>query len=271
MVSLLPLSFFGAAIAVASIFVVPFWVQETEEEQSAPPQGSGAFFDNVAPRYDILNRAISLGLDQSWRRAAAAAAATPAQAGVSDVQTSALDVASGTGDLALMLSSRFDSVHAIDPSPEMLARLRKKTGPAVHSVHGVAESLPFDTGRFDAVTVAFGVRNFADRKRGIGEMARVLVAGGRLVVLEASVPMGQDPFQAAARIFIRKIMPAIGATVSGRFSDYKYLSTSMEAFPPPAEFIELLQEAGFEVESHQRLWPLGTGPDMYVAVRATVD
>lgn len=269
MVSLLPLSFLGVIVAVAFVYVGPFLVEKGNDE-SAPPQGSGAFFDNVAPRYDILNRAISLGLDQSWRRAAAAAA-TSAQPEISEVRTSALDVASGTGDLALMLSSRFDSVHAIDPSHEMLARLRKKTGSAVHSVHGEAENLPFKTGQFDAVTVAFGVRNFADRKRGIREMARVLSVGGRLVVLEASVPMGHGPFQVAARFFIRKIMPAIGATVSGRFNDYKYLSTSMEAFPHPAEFVELLRQAGFDVESHQRLWPFGTGPDMYVAVRATVD
>lgn len=268
MVSLLLPALLGVAIAVASISVVPFLAVDSWEDEAAPPQGSGAFFDNVAPRYDVLNRAISLGLDQSWRQAAASAAAS-GLSNDSNARTSALDVASGTGDLALMLSSSFDSVHALDPSHEMLARLRKKAGPAVHSVHGEAENLPFSTEQFDAVTVAFGVRNFADRRRGIGEMARVLAVGGRLVVLEASLPMGQGPFHAAARFFIRKIMPSIGAAVSGRFSDYKYLSTSMEAFPEPAEFAELLRQAGLKVESHQRLWPLGTGPDMYVAIRAT--
>lgn len=272
MVSLFPLSIFGIAVAIASIYIVPSLVEEARNDQSAPPQGSGAFFDKVAPRYDLLNRAISLGLDQSWRRAAAEAA-KPSHINSPNARTSALDVATGTGDLALILGSsgNFDNVHAIDPSHEMLARLRRKTGPVVHSVHGAAEDLPFESGQFDAVTVAFGVRNFADRKRGIAEMARVLGAGGRLVVLEASVPMGQGPFHSAARLFIRKIMPAIGATVAGRFSDYKYLSTSMEAFPQPAEFVQLLQQAGFELESHQRLWPFGTGPDMYVAVRVAME
>jgi demethylmenaquinone methyltransferase / 2-methoxy-6-polyprenyl-1,4-benzoquinol methylase len=265
---LLALSFLGAAVAVATFYVLSL-VQNVSDTTS-PPQGSGAFFDKLAPRYDLLNRAISLGLDQSWRRAAAQAASPPQNPDETrPMSASALDVATGTGDLALILalSGDFDEVHAIDPSQEMLSRLRSKAGAAVQSLLGAAESLPFSDGRFHAVTVAFGVRNFADRTVGLSEMARVLAPGGRLVVLEASVPAGRGLFQAAARFFIRRIMPLMGATLSGRFSDYNYLSTSMAAFPQPEEFVRLLRLAGLQVEKHERLWPFGSGPDLYVAVK----
>lgn len=259
----------AAAFAALGVALSPYF-RQSNLQPSHPnvPLGSGRFFDRVAPRYDFLNRAISLGLDQSWRRAAAAAAkpltTRPSAA------TSALDVATGTGDLALCLvdTGAFASVHALDPSHEMLFRLSEKTHGSVRAVAGVAEDLPFDAAAFDAVTVAFGVRNFADRRAGIAEMARVLKSGGRLVVLEASVPVGRGPVPVAARFFIRAVMPTIGATVSGRFEDYRYLSTSMALFPQPEVFMGMLEEAGLTVESHQRLWPLETGPDLYVARKA---
>jgi demethylmenaquinone methyltransferase / 2-methoxy-6-polyprenyl-1,4-benzoquinol methylase len=254
----------GIVAALTAIALAPASTPTAASDRSAP-QGSGRFFDGVAPRYDLLNRAISLGLDQSWRRAAAAAAAPDG----APPAALALDVATGTGDLAIILAAggAFGDVHAVDPSAEMLSRLRSKAGGAVRAVSGAAEDLPFEDGRFDAVTVAFGVRNFADRELGLREMARVLRLGGRLVVLEASAPSGRGPADVAARFFIRKIMPAMGAIVSGRFSDYSYLSASMSLFPAPEEFTRMLRDAGLHVQSHRRLWPLGVGPDLYVAVK----
>lgn len=267
--TLFVLSVLGVAVAIATLRAVP--LLRASPDLSTTPQGGGAFFDKVAPRYDVLNRAISLGLDQSWRRAAAKAA-QPLRSAQQSTSTgvSALDVATGTGDLAIMLASSgdFDNVHAIDPSHVMLSKLQLKAGTTVRTFLGAAEKLPFDDGQFNAVTVAFGVRNFANREQGLREMSRVLVSGGRLVILEVSVPIGQGAFDVAARFFIRTIMPGIGAIVSGRFSDYKYLSTSMAAFPQPEDFVPLLRQAGMELESHCRLWPFGTGPDLYIAIKS---
>jgi demethylmenaquinone methyltransferase / 2-methoxy-6-polyprenyl-1,4-benzoquinol methylase len=223
--------------------------------------GSGHFFDDVAPSYDVLNRVISLGLDQSWRRAAVAAAGSGARA---------LDVATGTGDLAALLraSAAFGDISAIDPSTEMLACMRTKSSVSgVHIFQGSAEQLPFEDASFDAVTVAFGVRNFADRPRGLAEIARVLRPHGRLVVLEASEPDGAGPMDTLARLFIRRIMPVIAAAVSGSPGAYRYLSDSMGRFPKPPVFQSMLLDAGLSVDSHKRLWPYGTGPDLYVAVK----
>lgn len=253
-------------VAVLAVSLTPYLRTTLTPSEDNVPLGSGLFFDRVAPRYDFLNRAISLGLDQSWRRATAAAAISPS----SPSDPIVLDVATGTGDLALILASggAFAETHALDPSLEMLSRLATKPhGESIRAVAGSAESLPYSTEKFDAVTVAFGVRNFADRTRGLAEMGRVLKSGGRLVVLEASVPEGGGLVAPAARFFIRVVMPAIGAVVSGRAKDYRYLSSSMAAFPGPEMFQSMLEEAGFVVESHQRLWPSGAGPDLYVAVK----
>jgi demethylmenaquinone methyltransferase / 2-methoxy-6-polyprenyl-1,4-benzoquinol methylase len=238
-----------------------------EPAAAAATPGSGRFFDAVAPSYDVLNRLISLGLDQSWRRAAAAAAAASTDA---VAREDVLDLAAGTGDLAFLLAETdaFGAVVALDPSEQMLARLRAKPrARGVRTVQGIAEELPFEDSRFRAVTVAFGVRNFANRTQGLREVYRVLKPGGRLVVLEASVPAGSGWTAVAARFFIQVVMPRVGRLVSG-VDAYRYLRDSMAAFPGPEQFRGMLHEAGFHVLSNKRLWPFETGPDMYVAVKA---
>lgn len=338
------LALFAAALAAVAAFLAGPLATKSSADPSVP-LGSGNFFDGVAPSYDLLNRVISLGLDQSWRREASKAAAGPDVASRATVHTllsavastgktaniarenevvsgeeeprvvlsisgmdcqgcvsqveaalsrvdgvtsvdvtleppravverkivtgTVLDVAAGTGDLACILRDEgaFDKVVALDPSEQMLSRLRLKAGKSIDAVLGVAEELPYDDFSFNALTVAFGVRNFRDREKGLLEMFRVLKMNGRLVVLEASVPRGNGLFHKAARQFIRSVMPVVGALVSGRFADYKYLSRSMNAFPGPPKFIAMLEHAGFKVESHRRLWPFETGPDMYVAVK----
>jgi demethylmenaquinone methyltransferase / 2-methoxy-6-polyprenyl-1,4-benzoquinol methylase len=249
----------AALFALTAMRLAPLAAPASSITEAA--QGSGRFFDDVAPTYDLLNRFISLGLDMSWRRAAANAAGSG---------MTVLDVATGTGDLAAMLvaGSAFAQVTAIDPSTEMLARMRtKRSVSTVRIVLGTAEELPFDDGTFDAVTVAFGVRNFANRGKGLAEMARVLRPNGRLVILEASEPDESGVMPALARMFIRRVVPIIATLLSGSPDAYRYLRDSMGPFPKPQIFQRMLHDVGLAVESHERLWPFGTGPDMYVGVK----
>lgn len=211
-----------------------------------PRAGSGQMFDKIAARYDALNRVISLGIDQRWRRRAAAAVALDGDGAGDDV----LDVATGTCDLALAVARRFPAARVVglDPSTRMLARgwekiVAGKLFDRVALVAGDAEQLPFADARFAGATVGFGVRNFADRARGLGELARVIRPGGRLVVLELS-----EPRSALARAHVHGVVPAIGALLSGR-AEYRYLARSIARFPPAAEFAAELDRAGFEVET----------------------
>jgi demethylmenaquinone methyltransferase / 2-methoxy-6-polyprenyl-1,4-benzoquinol methylase len=199
-------------------------------------------FDRVAARYDLLNSLMSAGLHHRWRERAA----DRAELGPGD---SVLDVCCGTGDLALELSARvMPGGHVIgcDFSEPMLDLAREKT--ASRGAEGVrfewadALSLPYDAGRFDAVTVGFGVRNFADRDRGLREMTRVLRPGGRLVVLEFTEPR-RLPFSAFYALWFDRIAPILG-----RLSDdpeaYAYLAESVHSFPDPHGLAEKMDAAG---------------------------
>lgn len=225
--------------------------------------GSGQFFDEIAPTYDLLNHVISLGYHITWRRTA-----------ISKIlpTNSVLDVSTGTGDVALAIATNHSvRVVALDPSTEMLAYARNKhtaagdlVGP-IEFVQGFVEDLPFNDASFDAVTVAFGVRNFADRLKGLSEIARVLVPNGTVVILEVSLPTRSGPLSAAARFFVKRIVPIMGTVISGNTRAYEYLGNSMDEFPDNVEFSGLLNRAGLRVISYDRLPPLGNGPDLYVA------
>lgn len=255
------------AAAMLSFFLAS---QTSKEYTKRPPEGatpgSGTFFDNIAHRYDPLNRIISLGMDAEWRRVAIAEA-LPAK--------SVLDVSTGTADLAIAVAERSSRIRVvgIDPSKEMLARGREKitlAGDRLHNIQlieGVAENLPFESESFDAVVVAFGVRNFQNREKGLSEMVRVLKAGGRLVILELSTPSGTDIKAIVARVFINEVMPKVASVISGSPSAYQYLSESMTTFPPADKFMDMLRTKGLAVKSHSRLSPLGLGPDLYTAVK----
>lgn len=229
----------------------------------APEKGPvvAAMFDRIAPRYDRLNRLLSAGIDVAWRREAVREA-------MADAPDRVLDVATGTADLALMLKrARPEAeVVGVDFAEAMLDVGRRKAARAALDVpllHGDALSLPFESGRFDAVTVAYGLRNFADVAAGLREMRRVLRVGGRVVVLEFPPPPANLAGR-ALRWYGRSVMPTIGGWISGDRTAYAYLPASTEAFLTPQQLDAALEAAGFARVRH-RLQSFGVSA-VHVAV-----
>jgi demethylmenaquinone methyltransferase/2-methoxy-6-polyprenyl-1,4-benzoquinol methylase len=216
-------------------------------EQLAPlPQlGSGEMFDRIAPRYDFVNRVLSLGLDQRWRRRVVKSLQLGDRPRV-------LDVATGTGDLAIAIARGCPgaTVVGLDPSPKMLAiahdkLMRADLGSRVSLVEGDAQALPFRDCELDAATIAFGIRNVPDRALALRELARVVRPGGRIAVLELGEPR-KGVLGAAARFHCRFVVPRLGALLGGK-REYRYLQTSVAAFPPPEQFAEMMRGAGLTV------------------------
>jgi demethylmenaquinone methyltransferase/2-methoxy-6-polyprenyl-1,4-benzoquinol methylase len=201
-------------------------------------------FDRIASHYDAMNSVMTAGLHHRWRARAADRAAL-------DPGDSALDVCCGTGDLALELGGRVGpsgSVIGCDFSEPMLDLAREKaqergeTG--VRFEWADALELPYDDGRFDAVTVGFGVRNLADLDRGLREMARVLAPGGRLVILEITQPH-RPPLSTFYSLWFDRIVPLLG-TAAGDRDAYSYLPESVRSFPAPAELAAKMDAAGLK-------------------------
>lgn len=215
-------------------------------KSAAARGGSGAMFDGIAVRYDLLNRIISLGIDQGWRRKTVAALELGPEARV-------LDLATGTADLAIQIARTAGGSHVVglDPSGGMLAvgeaKIRKLgLAERVELVRGDAENLPFSDDSFDGVSMAFGIRNVPGRARALAEMARVVRPSGHVAILELSEPRGgiMGPL---ARFHVHTVVPRIGALLSGS-REYRYLQESIARFPPPAEFARLMEQAGLIVE-----------------------
>jgi demethylmenaquinone methyltransferase/2-methoxy-6-polyprenyl-1,4-benzoquinol methylase len=207
--------------------------------------GSGAMFDAIARRYDLLNRILSMGIDRRWRKRTVAALGDPSRV---------LDVATGTGDLAIAIAKRYPgaTVVGIDPSEKMLEVGRGKVGDLPITLEaGDAQALPYPDDSFDAATIAFGIRNVPDRARGLAEMARVVRPGGRVAVLELSEPKG-GVMGPLARFHVHVLVPRIGALLSGA-REYRYLQRSIAAFPPPEEFAAMMERAGLAIEQVDRL------------------
>jgi len=210
--------------------------------------GSGAMFDAIAPRYDLLNRLISLGVDQRWRRLTVESLRLAEGARV-------LDLATGTADLAIQIARRHPSTQLVglDPSSGMLTIGRTKVergglADRLTLVEGDAQALPFPDASFDGVCMAFGIRNVQDRPCALREMARVTRPGGRIAILELSEPRG-GLMGALARFHVHTVVPAMGALLSGK-REYRYLQESIARFPPPEEFAAIMREAGLdEVEA----------------------
>jgi demethylmenaquinone methyltransferase / 2-methoxy-6-polyprenyl-1,4-benzoquinol methylase len=206
----------------------------TTETGRLPAEGVRAMFDRISPVYDAMNRAMTLGLDQRWRRATAAAVVRPGD--------HVLDVCCGTGDLALAARRAGGRLTGVDFSERMLERARRKA-PEIEWVHGDALALPFADDVFDAATVGFGVRNLEDLERGIFELRRALRPGGRLAILEITRPRG--PLAPFYRLWFDGLVPLFGKLLPGG-SAYTYLPASVRRFPGPEELAELLRASGFE-------------------------
>lgn len=215
-------------------------------------RGIRDMFDAIAPRYDLLNRLLSLGIDRRWRTFAVGQLHVPPGGRV-------LDVATGTGDVALEIASRTDDSVAIvgeDFTQGMLVHGREKVvrSPYAHRislVNAPCEAMPHPEGIFDGVTIAFGIRNVVDRLSGLMEMRRVLKPGGRAVILEFSNPRSRL-FKALYYFYFRRILPFIGGLLSTR-SAYQYLPDSVLEFPDQESFKALMAEAGFVGLKHYDL------------------
>ena len=200
-------------------------------------------FDEISNKYDTLNRVISLGIDQSWRRKVVIIASETAPQRV-------LDIATGTGDLAIALKkTNATQIIGLDISPGMLAIGKDKVkalslDKTITMVLGDSENLSYEDNYFDFVTVAFGVRNFENLEKGLGELFRVLRPQGKLIILETSVPT-KFPFKQGYHIYSGLIVPLVGRIFSRDQRAYQYLSDSAAAFPYGDLFNNILRKIGF--------------------------
>ncbi|APA63524.1 MAG: bifunctional demethylmenaquinone methyltransferase/2-methoxy-6-polyprenyl-1,4-benzoquinol methylase UbiE [Maribacter dokdonensis] len=200
-------------------------------------------FDTISKNYDGLNRVISFGIDIKWRKKVV-------EILKKEQPNSILDIATGTGDLAIALTKTgAKKIVGLDISPGMLAVGKEKVTDknldnTIEMVVGDSENLVFDANSFDAVTVSFGVRNFETLETGMAEILRVLKPNGTLVVLETSVPT-KTPYKQGYNFYTKNILPLIGKIFSKDDSAYGYLSESASVFPHGENFNNILREIGF--------------------------
>lgn len=219
-------------------------------EQSKKEQVAG-MFDNIAYRYDFLNRFLSIGIDVTWRKKLISQ--------LKDLSPKyILDVATGTGDVAIMAARRLrpEKVTGIDISEGMLEIGRKKItnlllNNKIELVKGDSEAIKADAASFDAVTVAFGVRNFENLEKGLSEIYRVLKPGGKLAILEFSKPRG--PFKWVYNTYMNRLAPFFGKLFCKDKQAYQYLHSSVKAFPEGETFLHILEQVGFNETSLKRL------------------
>jgi demethylmenaquinone methyltransferase / 2-methoxy-6-polyprenyl-1,4-benzoquinol methylase len=219
--------------------VVPFKQSELDKKAQV-----AQMFNSIAFRYDFLNRFLSAGIDKGWRKKAIKQLNTVNPKLI-------LDVATGTGDVAIMTYKQLhpDKIIGIDISEGMLEIGKQKIeqlqlNHVIELQKGDSETIQFTDHYFDAITVAFGVRNFQHLEKGLAEMHRVLKKGGKLVVLEFSKP-NFKPAQAFYQFYMNVIGPAISKLFGSNKAAYQYLNDSVQAFPEGQTFLNLMNEAGF--------------------------
>lgn len=216
----------------------------TEQEKPGAllaPSDVQGMFDRITRRYDLMNRLMTGGRDVAWRREAARIA-------IGNGAERALDVASGTGDLALELRRQgVADVTGLDFSHEMILAAERKR--REHDISGVtflqgdAMNMPFPDGSFDALTIAWGLRNLPDYQKGIQEMARVLRPEGRMVILEMT-PLQNETLRNAFNLYFHNVVPVIGGIISGDRDAYRYLPDSVGAFPPSDDLAGMMRASG---------------------------
>ena len=241
------------------------------KQESVTPYGEGSkqeqirrMFDKIAPSYDRLNHALSLGIDRRWRRTAVDAL------GIHQPQQ-ILDIATGTGDIALLLAKRIKPQHIVgaDISEGMMAVGREKVKEeglqnVISFQYEDCMQLSFPDGSFDAVTSSYGVRNFQNLDKGLQEMQRVLRPGGHLLIVELTPPPS-FPMKQLFWLYAHVVMPLLGRLISHDDSAYTYLPASMEAFPQPEQMEGILRKAGFtEVQWRRFTFGIST---MYLATK----
>ena len=228
-------------------------IKPYDEKPTGKKEQVRTMFDAIAGRYDLLNHLLSMNIDRRWRQAVVRMVRRQRPESV-------LDVATGTGDLAIAVGRALPeaALTGVDLSPEMLRIGRRKAverlpGREIPFVEGDAEQLPFAEGTFGAITCGFGVRNFEDLRRGVAEMHRVLRPGGGLYILEFSMPAERSLSGRLYRFYFRRILPKIGRLISRENRAYSYLPESVEDFPYGERFCTLLQEAGFAEPQRKEL------------------
>ena len=213
--------------------------------------GSGAMFDAIAERYDLLNRILSMGIDLRWRtQAAEKLLADPKR---SREPLHFLDLATGTADLAIRIAEMYPRATLVgtDPSHGMLLQGRRKVAEGALDSRitldvGDAERIDASDSTFDGVAIAFGIRNVPDRARALAEMARVTKPGGRVCILELSEPDDRGLFGRLAKFHVHTMVPALGAWLSGA-KEYAYLQKSIAAFPAASDFADTMRAQGLDV------------------------
>jgi demethylmenaquinone methyltransferase / 2-methoxy-6-polyprenyl-1,4-benzoquinol methylase len=217
-------------------------ISNAREHLDKRPDRIAGMFDAIAPRYDLLNRLLSAGIDRRWRAMAIASLQLTGR-------ETMIDVCTGTADVALEARAQAGRILGVDFAGAMLALGLQKVRRAgaerrITLVRGDAMRLPAADASADAVTVAFGIRNVQRPEAGCAEMARVLRPGGRLAILEFGMP--RIPGVAALyRWYFSRVLPFIGRRISGHTGAYSYLPASVGTFPPPTEFVTILRQAGF--------------------------
>lgn len=238
-------------------------VKPFKDAQSSKREQVEQMFDSIAPRYDLLNRLLSMGIDQSWRKKAIKS--------LEEVKPQyVLDVATGTADLAIAaLKLNPTHVTGVDISNQMLnvGRVKiadKKLAEKITLLQADSANLPFEDNKFDAITVAFGVRNFEFLQQGINQMYRVTRKGGKLAVLEFSKPKA-FPFKQLYNFYFKYILPGWGGLISKSKSAYTYLPESVQHFPEGEQFATYLKNAGY---TNIQIQPLTFGIcTLYTAIK----